>query len=129
MKINFFKYTNSIKLLLSVYIIGFAIGTTIHAISLIKGGFLPYDHIPLWKNIFWTSLTFVDLIAIIFILTSIKPALLISNLIIISDVIINCSGYDFKICDIFNDYRVVSQILFGLYILITTPIILRQRIY
>ena len=126
--ISYFKYPKTVKILLIIYIIGFAVGATIHLISLIKGGFLPYKCVPLWKNIYWTSLTFLDFITIIMFLKTIKPALLISNLIIISDVIINCSGYDFSNYSILSDYRIVSQIIFGLYILITTPIILRQNI-
>jgi hypothetical protein len=119
MKFSYFKYPNSIKLLLVIYIVGFAIGTTNHTIGLIKGGFLPYTYVPLWKNIYWTALTFFDLFAIFIIFKSMKPALWISNLIIISDVIINTNGFQF-----FNDFNIFFQILFGLYIVVTTPIII-----
>jgi len=116
---NYLKYPNSIRLLLIIYIIGFATGTTTHTMELIKGGFLPYTFVPLWKNIYWTSLTFLDLFAIFLILKSIIPALWISNLIIISDIIVNTNGFQF-----FNGYRLYFQTSFGLYILITTPIII-----
>lgn len=119
MKFNYFKYPNSIKLLLVIYIVGFAIGTTNHTIGLIKGGFLPYTYVPLWKNIYWTALTFFDLLAIFLIFKSIVPALWISNLIIISDVVINTKGFQF-----FNDSNIYFQILFGLYIVTTTPMII-----
>ena len=109
MKFSYFKYTNSVKLLLVIYIVGFGIATTNHAIGLIKGGFLPYTYVPLWKNIYWTALIFFDLFAIILIFKSIMPALWISNLIIISDVIINTKGFQF-----FNDFNIFFQILFGL---------------
>lgn len=119
MKINFIKYPKIIKLLLLVYIIGFAVGTTTHTLGLIEGGFLPYTYVPLWKNIYWTSLTFLDVFAIFLILKSIIPALWISNLIILSDIIINTNGFRF-----FDDYHIIFQCAFGLYILITTPIII-----
>ncbi len=119
MKFNYFKYPNSIKLLLVIYIVGFAIGTTNHTIGLIKGGFLPYTYVPLWKNIYWTALTFFDLLAIFLIFKSIMPALWISNFIIISDVVINTKGFQF-----FNDSNIYFQILFGLYIVTTTPMII-----
>ena len=119
MKFYYSKYPNSIKLLLVIYIVGFAVGTTTHTIGLIKGGFFPYINVPLWKNIYWTALTFIDFFAIFLIFKSIKPALWISNLIIISDVIINTKGFQF-----FNDFNIFFQILFGLYIVITTPIII-----
>ena len=123
MTFSYFKYPNSIKLLLVIYIVGFAIGTTNHTIGLIKGGFLPYTYVPLWKNIYWAALTFLDFLAIFLIFKSLKPALWISNLIIISDVLINTKGLQF-----FNDFNIFFQILFGLYIVSTTPmIILKYR--
>jgi len=123
MTFSYFKYPNSIKLLLVIYIVGFAIGTTNHTIGLIKGGFLPYTYVPLWKNIYWTALTFLDFLALFLIFKSLKPALWISNLIIISDVLINTRGFQF-----FNDFNIFFQILFGLYIVSTTPmIILKYR--
>jgi hypothetical protein len=118
MLFDYFKYPNSIKLILVLYIVGFAIGTTTHTIGLIKGGFFPYHYVPLWKNIYWTSLTFLDLLAVFLIFKSIIPALWISNLIIISDIIINTKGFQF-----FDDFNISFQILFGLYIVITTPMI------
>jgi hypothetical protein len=123
MTFSYFKYPNSIKLLLVIYIVGFAIGTTNHAIGLIKGGFLPYTYVPLWKNIYWTALTFFDFLALFLIFRSLMPALWISNLIIISDILINTKGLQF-----FNDFNIFFQILFGLYIMSTTPmIILKYR--
>jgi len=119
MTFSYFKYPNSIKLLLVIYIVGFAIGTTNHTIGLIKGGFLPYTYVPLWKNIYWAALTFLDFLAIFLIFKSLKPALWISNLIIISDVLINTNGLTF-----FNDFNIYFQVLFGLYIVTTTPIII-----
>ena len=123
MTFSYFKYPNSIKLVLVIYILGFAIGTTNHAIGLIKGGFLPYTYVPLWKNIYWTALTFLDFLAIFLIFKSLLPALWISNLIIISDILINTKGLQF-----FNDFNIFFQILFGLYIVTTTPmIVLKYR--
>lgn len=54
---------------------------------------------------------------------SLLPAIILFNLIIISDVIINtsvftCLGY----------YKVVMQVIFGVYILVTTPIIIKNII-
>jgi len=118
MTFSYFKYPNSIKLLLLIYIVGFAIGTTNHAIELVKGGFLPYTYAPLWKNIYWTALTFIDLFAVFLIIKSLIPALWISNLIMISDIIINTNGFQFH-----DNFNIYFQTIFGLYILITTPII------
>ncbi len=126
-RLKYFSYSSGNQVLLLFYIIGFAVGTTTHTIELIKGGFLPYTHVALWKNIYWTILTFLDFTAIILILTSLKPALLLSNLIIVTDVIINLSGCDFSEIGNFQySYRLYFQIFFCLYVLLTTPIILRN---
>lgn len=124
LEIKYFKYPKLIKLLLMVYIIGFAVGTTTHSIELIDGGFFPYTFAPLWKNIYRTSLTFLDFAVIILILISIRPALIIAVIIIVSDVIINSGGFDFYKFDIVENYRLVFQFIFGLYILVTAPIIM-----
>lgn len=119
MKISILKYTRTIQILLFIYLIGFGIGTTTHILDLVNGGFLPYSNYPMWKNIFWTSLTFLDFLAIILILTSIKPALILSNLIMISDVLINTNGlHDF------DYYKLILQTIFGVYVILSTLIIL-----
>ena len=126
-KINYLGYPQKVKILLFFYIIGFAVGTSTHTMELINGGFLPYDSVPLWKNLYWTSLTLFDFLAIILILKSIIPALVISNVIIVSDVIINSSGIRLSELGSYTDnYKLIMQIVFCFYVLITTPIILRQ---
>ncbi len=125
-KLNYFNYSLKLKILLLLYIVGFAVGTTTHTQELIKGGFLPYNHVPLWKNIYWTSLTILDFLAIVLVLKSVIPALVVANLIIVSDVIINGSGIKLSELGGFSDYyRFMLQVLFCVYVLITTPIILK----
>ena len=125
MKIDFLEYPKTIKILLAIYVLGFAIGTTTHALDLLNHGLILNKNVPTWKNIYWVSLTFLDFLAIILILRSIVPALIISNLIIVSDVLINTNGLTFERFGNSDDYKIVLQIIFGLYILSTTPIILR----
>lgn len=123
MEIQYLNNSILIKSLLTIYIIGFLIGTITHTIELINGGFLPYTFVPLWKNIYWTSLTFFDFAAILLILISIKPALILSILIIVSDVLINSSNINLQQFSIIVNYRLIFQFTFGLYILITAPVI------
>lgn len=124
--IRYLDYPKPIKILLSIYILGFAIWTTTHTMDLINHGFILNENVPFWKNIYWTSLIFFDFLAIILILRNIVPALLISNLIIISDVIINTDGFTFERWGYPDDYKVILQIIFCVYIVITTPIILKE---
>ena len=128
MKINFLEYPKTIKILLAIYVLGFAIGTTTHLLDLLNHGLIFNKEVPTWKNLYWVSLTFLDFLTIILILRSIVPALIVSNLIIVSDILINTNALTFERFGHFDDYKVVLQIIFGLYILTTTPIILRLHI-
>ena len=127
MKLDFLKYPRTIRILLAIYVLGFAVGTTTHIMDLVNHGLILNRHVPAWKNLYWISLTFFDFLAIILILRSIVPALIISNLIIVSDVLINTNGLTFERFGYFDDYKIVLQIIFALYILTTTPIILRRH--
>ncbi len=120
---KYHDFSWKIRLILVVYIIGFGIGTTTHIIDIINWGILPNDTAPDWKNIYWSSLTILDFIAIILILKSIAPALILANSIMISDVLINTNVLTY-----FNNYKIVLQIIFGFFVLITTPVIIHQMI-
>jgi hypothetical protein len=104
-----------------MYIIGFLVGFTTHTIDLINGGFLPYNQVPLWKNIYWTSLTVLDLAVCIIMLIKIKWGLIIANLIMISDVLINT-----RLLTIFSGYKIGMQIVFCLFVMLTTPLIFKE---
>jgi len=126
LKINFLNYSKTLKILLSLYLLGFAIGTATHVIDLLNHGLILNKDVPTWKNLYWVSLTFFDFLTIILILRRrILPGLIASNLIIISDVLINTNGFTFERLGNSDDYKIFLQIIFGLYILISTPIILR----
>ena len=120
------KYSKTLKTLLSLYLPGFAIGTTTHVIDLLNHGLILNKDVPTWKNLYWVSLTFFDFLTIILILRRrILPGLIASNLIIISDILINTNGFTFERLGNSDDYKIFLQIIFGVYILISTPIILR----
>ena len=121
--LKFQVYPPLIKKLFLVYILGFSIGTTTHIIDLMNHGLILNESVPLWKNIYWVSLTFFDFLAVFLILSDIKAALILSNLIIISDVIINTNGFTAN----WFGYKVILQLIFCVYIVITTPIILKAH--
>ena len=121
------NHSKKVKVILLLYIVGFTIGTITHTIDIFKGGFLPYSNAPLWKNIFWTSLTLLDFLAIVLIIQSIIPALMLSNLIVISDVVVNSLGVRLQnLTDVGSNYRLHLQMLFCIFIIITTPLILKE---
>lgn len=74
-----------------IWSIGFLIGTTTHSLDLYRGGWLPYEFMPLPFNIYWTSLTFLDPAAAIMIWWQKSWAIVLGCLIMGSNVIVN--GY------------------------------------
>ena len=83
------KCIRKAKVALIVYIMSFIIATSTHIYDIIKDGFLPYIKCPLWANIYWTSLTFLDPLSIVLLIVNIRIGLILYTFIIISDVIIN----------------------------------------
>ena len=113
------------KIIFIIYVIAFSIATSTHVFFILKHGFIPSNGKPLWVNIYWTSLTFADPLAIILL----KIGIISYALIIISDATINLyftisySG----LLDLLNIFM-LGQILF-LIILITTWRILWPKNY
>ena len=105
------------KIIFAIYILSFLIATSTHIRDIVLDGFLPYNSKPLWANIFWTSLTLADLLAIILLLFSLRKGLFLYAVIIISDVIINLyftisyTGFH----GIFNIYM-IGQLFFLLFL-------------
>src|SRR5712691_717010 len=54
----------SVKLLLAIYSLCFTGAALNHARDIWLGGFLPYHYVPQAINVFWTSLTLLDLLAV-----------------------------------------------------------------
>ena len=75
----------------SVWTFGFLVGTTTHMLDLIHYGWLPYDFRPLPWNIYWTSLTFLDLLAALLIWVREDWGILLGAAIMGSNVLVN--GY------------------------------------
>ena len=76
---------------------------------------------PDWKNIYWHALIVFDFLTTFLLLTYLNPGLVLSNLIIISDVLINTNLFTF-----FGHYKIIFQVAFSLLIFCTTPIIWKK---
>lgn len=114
---NVWRKSNRIqKLILFTYIISYIIATSTHLIDLIRLGLFPYEKFPLWANIYWTLLTVLDPLAILFLFVNVRAGLVFYGLIIISDVLINIfftlslEGF----IGVFNVFM-LSQLLFLLF--------------
>ena len=79
-----------IRVVMGIYIAGFGIGLFNHARDFITYGWRPYDWGPFLLEIFWTSLIFLDALAIVLLLSRFKRAgLVLAASIMIGDVAAN----------------------------------------
>lgn len=99
-----------------------------HVSEIIKFGFLPYHRAPLWLNIYWTSLTFIEPIAIIAIVLKKNIGIYLCMAIIVSDVIINFFStfvYFGGLRQLF-DFRFICQVVFMAFVLSTYKDLLKR---
>ena len=71
------------------YVIAFAVATVCHLFDIARGGWLPYTKYALALNVFWTSLTFLDPLAIVLLLKRRRAGLCLALAIITVDVAVN----------------------------------------
>lgn len=75
-----------VQLTLAVYVFAFLIGTSTHIIAIVRGWWLPHHPIV---NAYWGSLTVLDPLAIILLIRSPQRGLVLSAMIMVSDVAMN----------------------------------------
>jgi hypothetical protein len=90
---NIWKQSNMLtKIILGIYVIAFLGATFNHVSDLVRGGLFPYTvwwGVPLCLNVYWTSLTILDPLAIVLLLGRVRIGCVCYLLIMISDVAIN----------------------------------------
>lgn len=77
------------RLAIGVLVAGFAIGTTTHTVQLVTRGWVVFTAAPVWMNVYWTALTFLDPLAAVLLLRSRRAGLVLALAIMLSDVAIN----------------------------------------
>ncbi len=127
MKLTFQSYPAIVKILLSVMLLGFAIGTTTHIFDLLNYGWILNPEVPKWKNIIWVSLMFLDFLVVVLLLTKLKLGLLLSNIIIITDVLVNTNFLKFDRLGYDDDYKIYLQVVFAIYVLISSLIVSKLK--
>ncbi|MGZ8286724.1 MAG: hypothetical protein ACXW27_13045 [Allosphingosinicella sp.] len=84
--------------ILAVYLAAFGAASFFHASDIVRWGLLPYDHAPRPINVFWTSLTLLDPLVIVLLVTGRRrPGLALAALVMIADVAVN--SYAFFVLD------------------------------
>ena len=115
---------NSVRFVIAVYIFGFAYGTRNHIVDILADGWLGYDYVPLPINLYWTLLTFFDPLATLLLLSFPFGGILLSVLIMASDIAINIgvTVYFYYQTGILSLDRLPLQIAFGIFVFLTSPI-------
>ncbi|WP_300670539.1 hypothetical protein [Soonwooa sp.] len=126
MKLTFQSYPTKVKILLSAMLFGFAIGTTTHIFDLLNNGWILNPEVPKWKNTFWVSLTFLDFLVVVLLLTKLKLGLLLGNIIVITDVLINTNFLKFDRLGYDDDYKIYLQVVFAIYVIVASVFIFRN---
>ena len=118
------KELNIVRLIFALYIFGLAYGTRNHIIDICNDGFLGYTYVPLPINIYWTSLTVLDPLAIILLLFSSFSGMLLSVFIMATDIAVNVSValYFYFKTGTFTLDRLLLQVAFGIFVFVTVPI-------
>jgi len=122
------KQLHPVRLIFAVYIFGFAYGTRNHIVDILADGWLGYDFVPFPINLYWTLLTFFDPLAIVLLLSCPFAGIILSGLIMASDIAINTgvTVYFYYQTGIFSPDRLPLQIAFGIFVFLTSPIVWRR---
>jgi hypothetical protein len=96
--------------------------------DILADGWLGYDYISLPINLYWTLLTFLDPLAILLLLFLPFAGILLSVLIMASDIAINSSVtfHFYQQTGIVSLDRLPLQIAFGVFVFVTAPIAWRK---
>jgi hypothetical protein len=118
------KQLHPVRFIFAVYIFGFACGTRNHMVDILADGWLGYDFVPLPINLYWTILTFFDPLAILLLLSFPLAGILLSLLIMASDIAINTgvTVYFYYQTGILSLDRLPFQIAFGMFVFLTAPL-------
>lgn len=102
------------------------IGGITHVIENVNHGFLPYKFAPTWINVYWSALAVIDLLAVYLLLTKRNPGLVLTFMIMTTDVIIN--SYSLYVLEIIHEFwRLQLQSMFLGYVLAANVILWKSK--
>ena len=106
---------------LAIYVFAFTVGTISHVVDILRSGFLPHNRYHWSLNLFWTSLTFLDPLAIVLLLLRAKAGILLAGLIMFLDVAVNLAAgvHEYLATGRFRMWGLYTQVPFAVFILAT----------
>jgi hypothetical protein len=126
MKIKRFIYRNRWydSVILFVFILAFAGATYNHVMDLVHEGLFPYTNMwgtPDVFNLYWTSLSILDPLAIALLIKDIRAGYVLALCIMLTDVPINLyANVNYWSLEIHKNYFLLMQIAFLVFLLSTT---------
>jgi|GEM_PF-6544838 len=134
MKINHIDEDRTRHVILFFYSVGFLIGTSTHLYNIIVSGFLSVSHLAPWYvNLYWDSLTLLDLLASILIWYKLRQGVILAIAIMATDIIINTysylSGWFGVLVSAMVPIGLLMQSVFGTFIFVTATLFLFKRPY
>jgi hypothetical protein len=100
----------------TVMVFCLAVGTTTHAVALLRSGLVPIPSAPMAFNCFWTALTVVDPAIAVLIVLAPRAGIAATLALMVADVAINVTASGG-----FADWAIWSQSAFGVFVLAATP--------
>ena len=112
-----------LELIRAVYVVAFTVGTVTHVADIPRWGILPRNQYHLAVNVFWTSITLFDPLAIVLLLRRQRSGILLGGLIMVLDVAVNMAAglHEYFGTGRFLMWGLLTQIPFALFLLATAP--------
>ena len=107
----------SVRIVQTLWIVGYLLGTSTHAADLLLDGTNVYSTFPNPLRLFWVSLTVLDPLIVVLILLKKQAGVVLGVVVIVIDVGVNATVY--ATIGGLSLFGVLSQTLFGILILVT----------
>ena len=123
----FKKLNTKTKVILAIQSISMLGATSTHLMMIINNGFLSEEYnIPFFSVVFWDSLTFLDPLAAILLVTKPKTGVWLTATIMVVDVFHNSILLPLLSTIELPHWMIISQIVFLLFVLVTFKSNLRE---
>lgn len=110
--------TNRTRIIVSVWAVGFLVGTITHTIDLMAGGLNAYAGFPEPVRWFWVSLTLIDPLVLVLLFLRSRAVMPVAVLVMVADLAVNWSVF-FTVGGL-TVFGVVMQSLFGMFVFLTS---------
>lgn len=105
------------------WVLGFLVGTTTHILDLVLGGATVYAGFPDGVRVFWIALTVLDPLVVTLTVLRLRAGVVLGCAVMIADVAVNATV--FALMPGLSPLGLVSQIVFGVFVLLTAPLLWR----